>query len=409
VIVSVADCAPVAVGLNVIVTEALFPAAIVCGRDSPLTVKTELFVLAAEIVTLLPVAVSVPVAVPLEPSVTFPTAMVVGEIDNCPGTATPVPVAVAVRDGLDALLSKVNVELAAPAAVGVNVTLNETLWPEESIAGRVSPLNLNVALFDVIEFTVTAPPLAVSVPVVLPLLPTLMLPTAKVVGETDSTPGGTVVPVPVAVAVKVELDAVLAIVRLALAEPVAVGLKLTVNVALCPSVIVTGNVSPLIVNAALSEVTLFTVTLPPFAVSVPAAAPLPPTITAPTANVAGEIDSVPIDAVPTPVRDAVNGESEMLVVKVAVATKFPAPTGANCIVRFALCPGPIETGKEGAVIENEPLETEAELMLAEAVPEFVTVTVKFLVVPDVMVPKSRLCEPSVKSPVGVTLAPALTP
>ena len=48
-------------------------------------------------------------------------------------------------------------------------------------------------------------------------------------------------------------------------------------------------------------------------------------------------------------------------------------------------------------------------MLAEAVPEFVTVTVIVLLLPDVIVPKSRLGEPSVKSPLCVCFAPALTP
>ena len=289
--VSVADCAPVVVGLNVIVIDALLPAAIVCGSESPLIVKAELFVLAAEIVTLLPVAVRVPFAVPLDPSVTLPTAIVVGEIDSCPGTATPVPVADAVKVGFDELLSKVNVELAAPAAVGLKVTLNVTLCPEESVAGNVSPLSVNAELLDVIEFTVTAPPLAVSVPVALPLLPTLMLPTANVVGETDSWPGGMVVPVPVAVAVSVALDAVLSVVNVELAEPVVVGVNVTVKDVLCPSTSVTGNVIPLIANAVSPEVMVFTVTLPPFAVNVAPTAPLPPTMTPPTARVVGEIDS----------------------------------------------------------------------------------------------------------------------
>lgn len=77
--VSVAVAAPAVVGLKVMVKFVLCPALIVCGSENPLIVKAELFVLAAVTVTLAPLAVSVPVAVPLEPTVTLPRGSVVGD------------------------------------------------------------------------------------------------------------------------------------------------------------------------------------------------------------------------------------------------------------------------------------------------------------------------------------------
>jgi len=77
--VRVAVALPVTVGLNVIVKFALCPAAIVWGSENPPIVKTELLVLAAVTVTLAPLALRVPVAVPLDPTVTLPTLRVVGD------------------------------------------------------------------------------------------------------------------------------------------------------------------------------------------------------------------------------------------------------------------------------------------------------------------------------------------
>jgi hypothetical protein len=80
--VSVAPAEPATVGLNVMVKEALCPAAIVWGSENPPMVKTELFVLAPVTVTLAPVAVTIPFAVPLDPTVTLPNASVPGDTLN---------------------------------------------------------------------------------------------------------------------------------------------------------------------------------------------------------------------------------------------------------------------------------------------------------------------------------------
>jgi hypothetical protein len=77
--VSVALANPDVVGVNVIVKVAVCPAGIVCGNENPLMVNAELFVLAADTITLAPTALKVPVLVPLEPTVTFPSASVAGD------------------------------------------------------------------------------------------------------------------------------------------------------------------------------------------------------------------------------------------------------------------------------------------------------------------------------------------
>ena len=75
--VTLAD--PAVVGVKVMVKEALCPAGIVCGNEKPLMVNAELFVPAADTITLAPAALTVPVAVPLEPTVTFPSPSVAGD------------------------------------------------------------------------------------------------------------------------------------------------------------------------------------------------------------------------------------------------------------------------------------------------------------------------------------------
>ena len=88
-----AEAEPGTEGLNVTVKPAVWPAGIVTGRDNPPKVKAELLLLAAVTVTLAPVALSVPEALPLDPTTTFPTASVVGETASCPAAAAvPVPV-----------------------------------------------------------------------------------------------------------------------------------------------------------------------------------------------------------------------------------------------------------------------------------------------------------------------------
>jgi hypothetical protein len=141
--VNVAPAEPATVGLNVIVNEALWPAGIVCGSENPPIVNTELFVLAPVTVTLAPLAVRVPLAVPLEPTVTSPNASEPGETVNCPTAAvTPVPDTGNVKLGLLAFDVTVRFPLAAPAVLGAKDTVNVALAPLLSVKGVVIPLKL---------------------------------------------------------------------------------------------------------------------------------------------------------------------------------------------------------------------------------------------------------------------------
>jgi hypothetical protein len=98
---------------------------------------------------------------------------------------------------------------------------------------------------------------------------------------------GAAVPVPVNDSVVVEGCALLAKVSVAIAAPEVDGLKVTVKGALLPASIVTGNDSPLTLNAELLVVAAVTVTLVPAADKLPDAVLLIPATTLPTPSVAG--------------------------------------------------------------------------------------------------------------------------
>jgi hypothetical protein len=162
--VSVALAAPAVVGLKVIVNGTLCPAGMVTGSDRPLTVNSELFVLAAVTVTLAPLAVRFPDAVPLVPTTTLPTPSVVGVIASVPTAAVPVPVSAMVSVGFDASELIVTLPLSVAAEVGVNVTVKVAPCPAVSVTGAVIPLKLNpVPLTATCEIVTLVPPVLVTV------------------------------------------------------------------------------------------------------------------------------------------------------------------------------------------------------------------------------------------------------
>ena len=134
--------APDVAGLKVTVNGTLWPAGMVTGRDRPPTLNTELFVLAAVTVTLAPLAVRLPVAVPLVPSTTLPSPIVVGVTASCPfDTAIPEPDSGNVNVGFGASDVMVTVPLAFPVVCGAKVTVNVVLWVALSVNGAVIPLS----------------------------------------------------------------------------------------------------------------------------------------------------------------------------------------------------------------------------------------------------------------------------
>ena len=85
----------------------------------------------------------------------------------------------------------------------------------------------------------------------------------------------------------VEFEALLANKTLSEAVPLACGLKITVNDALCPAASVKGNESPLKANSEVPTLADETVTLEPVALSVAVKLLVVPTITLPKFKVPG--------------------------------------------------------------------------------------------------------------------------
>lgn len=69
------------------------------------------------------------------------------------------------------------------------MTVNGVLWPACKVTGSEIPLRLKAVLLKLAAVTVTLAPLAVSFPDPVPLVPSTMLPIARVAGETASCPG----------------------------------------------------------------------------------------------------------------------------------------------------------------------------------------------------------------------------
>src|SRR5271168_2416330 len=98
----------------------------------------------------------------------------------CTGAAVPVPVSDAVLGEIEALLANEAVAEATPVAPGVKFTVKDTGWLVVTVTGNDTPLIENseaLGPLKVTEETEMLAPLAVSVPVCVPLVPTVTLPT----------------------------------------------------------------------------------------------------------------------------------------------------------------------------------------------------------------------------------------
>ena len=108
--------------------------------------------------------------------------------------ATPVPVNDSESLESDALLAKETVAEAAPLLCGLNVTEYEALLPAGIVIGNVIPERTNSELLLPADVTVTLLPVALRVPVLLDVDPTLMFPKLTLAGDKLSCPCA--VPVP---------------------------------------------------------------------------------------------------------------------------------------------------------------------------------------------------------------------
>lgn len=171
--------------------EALLPAEIVTGKESPLRLNTELLIPAAVIVTSAPLAVRVPVLLPLFPTITLPKPRVVGFTVSCPtAMAAPVPESGIVTGVLSPLYAIEILPLAVPDVDGEKETLRFALCPAVSVMGAVIPLMVNSApVIWINEIVSVDPPLFVTVSVVDCFLPTVTLPKLKFELESAIAPG----------------------------------------------------------------------------------------------------------------------------------------------------------------------------------------------------------------------------
>jgi len=138
--------------------------------------------------------------------------------------------------------------------------------------------------------------------------------------------------------VRVGFEAVDVIVTVPLAAPDAVGAKLTVNVALCPAVRVTGVVIPLTVNPVPLTLTCETVTLdPPVLVIVSDKGSVLPTVTLPKLRLVGFEVNAPA-AIPVADSGIVRVGLEAVEVTVTLPVTLPAAVGVNFTDKVVLCP-----------------------------------------------------------------------
>ena len=288
---------------------------------------------------LAPAAVRVPVAVPLAPTTTLPTAT--RELTlSVPTAAVPVPVRLATLGVFDALLANEAVADAAPDAPGVNVTVNSTGVLVVTVTGKLTPLMANSPGLEppkLTEDTVTLAPAAVRVPVAVPPAPTTTLPTAT--GELTLRVPTAAVPVPVRLATLGVFDALLANEAVADAAPDAPGVNVTVNSTGVLVVTVTGKLTPLMANSPGLEppkLTEDTVTLAPAAVRVPVAVPPAPTTTLPTAT--GEL-TLRVPTVLLALSGMVKLGFDASDVMETLPLKLPAVDGVKETLKEVLCPG----------------------------------------------------------------------
>jgi hypothetical protein len=111
----------------------------------------------------------------------------------CTGAGVPVPVKLETDGELLALLAKDAVAVAAPVAPGVNVTVKLTGVLVVIVTGNDSPDTENsdeLVPPIVADDTITLVPLAVMVPIAVPLFPTTTLPTSIEVVTLSVPPPG---------------------------------------------------------------------------------------------------------------------------------------------------------------------------------------------------------------------------
>jgi hypothetical protein len=195
----------------------------------------------------------------------------------------------------------------------------------------------------------------------------------RLVGDADRVAGVTAVPV--RGIDKLGFEAFEVTVTVPLNVPADVGVKVTLNDALCPGVKVTGGVIPEILNPVPAAVAAEIVTLvPPVFVTVSVWLEFCPTVIFVKVRLVGDADRVP-DVTAVPVKGMAKLGFEAFEVTVTVPLNVPVDVGANVTVNDVLCPGVSVTGGVIPEILNPVPAAVAAEIVALVPPVFVTVSV----------------------------------
>jgi hypothetical protein len=217
----------------------------------------------------------------------------------CCGGALPVPLTARIAGEFEASLTKLRFPDAAPDADGVNVAVNDAEVPAVMVLGKLMPLTENSLFVVPIDVTVTELPLAVSVPVKLWFSPTTTLLKVIGFGETASCPGAA--PVPLRFTDNEGFDPFDTTASDPLATPPDCGANVTLNVAPCPGLNVTGGFTPVMLKPVPVGVIEEIVTaVPPLLLSVSDSVLLDPVATLPKVRLGGFALTAPGE---TPVAD----------------------------------------------------------------------------------------------------------
>jgi hypothetical protein len=127
------------------------------------------------------------------------------------------------------------------------------------------------------------------------------------------------------------------------AAPLACGLKVKVNAAVCPAAIVKGSAGPVMVNSELLTEAALTVTLDPIALNVAVIFLVWPTVTLPKPKLVGATPNEPT-AVPVPDKLMAGKVFEALETTETLPVGVPAACGAKLTLKVKVWPASMVNG-----------------------------------------------------------------
>jgi hypothetical protein len=184
--------------------------------------------------------------------------------------------------------------------------------------------------------------------------------------------------------------ALLATVIVPLGLPATAGAKSTLSVADWPGARTRPELTPLVVNAALVELTPEIVMFEfPLSVRVTLKDLLLPALTLPKLKLVGFAPSTCVAARPVPLRAIAVGEPRAFVLSEMPPETLPEEVGAKTTLNVALLPAEIVCGEKPGMVNPAPVTPPCEIVRL-ALPAFFSVTVCELPLPTVTLPKLTL-------------------